>query len=169
MGKRTHPGSVPQCGRNGPGHLWCRSSRREALQYPGKQTLFPAVCPHSRLPSQSPAAQRRQTHPLFGQTGRRHPAYDETHPPPRVAGIKKQPGAFAGLPRNNDDVIVYQILILSSGAIHIASPSLMSNASYHAWMFLNAPFTRHLPNECTSVLVLRRISCGRTFCAQRFA
>ena len=58
----------------------------------------------------------------------------------RNAGIiaKKQPGYSTGLPKPYTDyqrivkniaVIFYQMMIRSAGAIHIASPSLMPNAS----------------------------------------
>ena len=53
--------------------------------------------------------------------------------------------------------IHYQIITRSSGAMYMASPSLISNALKKVSILRNAALTRQRPNECGSIFVNRRI------------
>ena len=63
----------------------------------------------------------------------------------------------------------YHSLILFSGATYNRSCGVIPNASYHAVICGNMPFTRLFANECSSILVRRNYSSLRIFCAQDVA
>ena len=58
-------------------------------------------------------------------------------------------------------LLVYQIDTRFSTGKNIGSFSVTLNASYQAPICGNAPFTRHSPNECTSLFVRFSTSSGR--------
>ena len=59
----------------------------------------------------------------------------------------------------------YQMETRSATGRNIGSFSVMPKASYQAAMWGSAPFTRHSPSECTSILVICSTASGRMLLA----
>lgn len=77
-------------------------------------------------------------------------------------GIIKKAASVSSLPPFLRVILlVYQIDTRFSTGKNIGSFSVTLNASYQAPICGNAPFTRHSPNECTSLFVRFSTSSGR--------